>query len=324
MGVGKCMSNFNKKCLLTYDYGEEKTSQIEALGYDIIVRREKNITYSEEFEEVDVLVCYNPFETLDISLMKSLKWIQLSSIGIDQLPSDKVLNQHITVTNNRGGYSVPMGEWIVLNILEMYKRRLNLYKKIFNKKWKIDTDVLELYGKTVGFIGTGSIAIEGAKRLQGFGVNIIGMNTDGRSIEYFDHCYSKDEFYDLLEKSDVLVITIPYTEATHHLISKKELSMMKENALIINVSRGSILDEKALINELKKGRLMGAALDVFEEEPLQKNSPLWDIENVFISPHNSWVSEMRNERRFNLIYDNLRRYAEGKPLLNVINIEKGY
>lgn len=313
-----------KRCLVTYNYGSDEIREIEELGYEIIMKKEHGLTYDIELEDVEVLVCYDPFNSLDILKMKSLKWIQLSSIGIDQLPKDKVIKSNIVVTNNRGGYSIPMGEWVVLSILQIYKKQMDIFKNRLDKRWKMDTSLLELYGKTVGFVGTGSISIEAAKRLQGFGVKIVGMNTKGRDIDYFDKCYKKEEIDEMLAISDIVVIAVPETKETYHLLNKERLEIMKDNVAIVNIARGSIIDENALIEELEKGRFIGAALDVFEQEPLPKDSPLWDIDRVLITCHNSWISEKRNIRRFQTIYDNLKRYSNGKELLNVVDAKRGY
>lgn len=312
------------KALFTYNYGEEKMKSIKELGYDIKVIPEKDLTYSEYLEDIKALICYDPFKTLDIEKMKNLKWIQLSSIGIDQLPVEYVKSTSIIITNNKGGYSIPMGEWIVLKTLELFKNSKELYANQANKKWKIDTNILELYGKTIGFIGTGTIALEAAKRFQGFGVNLLGVNTDGRNIEYFDRCYDMSELDVMLKLCDVVVGTIPYTKATHHLIDENRFKIMKNGSFFINVARGTIVDEIALIENLKNGKLSGAALDVYEEEPLRENNPLWQLNNVILTSHNSWMSEMRNERRFKLIYDNMKRYVQGEELINVVDLNKGY
>ena len=312
------------KALFTYNYGEDKMKEIEAFGYDVKVMNELDIIYSEELEEVEVLVCYDPFKTLNIEKMKKLKWIQLSSVGIDQLPIEYVKNSSIIITNNKGGYSIPMGEWIVLKSLELFKNSKGLYENQTNKKWKMDTGIMELYGKTVGFVGTGTIAIEAAKRFQGFGVNIVGVNTDGRNVQYFDRCFAMSELDDMLKLCDVVVGTIPYTKATHHLINEDRFIAMKNGAYFINVARGSIVDELSLIKNLKSYKLAGAAIDVYEEEPLKEDNPLWDLDNVILTSHNSWISEMRNERRFNLIYKNMKKYEHGQELINIVDLKKGY
>ncbi|SDK07952.1 phosphoglycerate dehydrogenase [Natronincola ferrireducens] len=312
------------KALFTYNYGEEKMNAIEKLGYEIMVINEKDIAYTEDMKDVEVLICYDPFFTLDIGRMENLKWIQLSSTGIDQVPKEIVKENNITLTNNRGGYSIPIGEWIVLKILEIFKSSYKLYQQQKQRQWKIDTSLLELYRKKIGFIGTGSIATEAAKRLQGFEAHSIGVNTRGEKLKYFDKCYPIEQLDEVLKVSDVVVLTIPYTDKTHHLINKEKLQMMKKNAVFINISRGSIVDEEALIQHLQEGNFKGAALDVFEVEPLLKDSPLWDMDNVIITPHNSWISEMKNERIFRIIYENMKRYIENQPLVNQVDIEKGY
>lgn len=310
--------------LFTYDYGKENMDLVKALGYDIIIKNEKDITYSNELKDTEVLVCYNPFSSLDIGKMKGLKWIQLSSIGIDQLPLEKVTDKCIHITNNRGGYSIPMGEWIVMKILELLKNSFGLYVNQLNKRWKMDTGILELYGKTVGFIGTGTIAMEAAKRLQGFEVKTLGINTSGSKMKYFDECFRGEEIDDVLPKCDIIVVSIPSTKETYHLINEDSFSKIKNGTFLINIARGNIIDEKALIRNLQTGKLGGAALDVFEEEPLPLESPLWHFQNVSITPHNSWISEMRNERRWKVIYENLKRYSKGEGLINAVNLEKGY
>lgn len=312
------------KALFTYHYGEDKMETINDLGYEVLYIHESEITNCKDIEDIDILVCYNPFKNLDIRKLKNLKWIQLSSIGIDQAPLDYITKKGIILTNNKGGYSIPMGEWIILKILEIYKNSKYFYEKQREGKWKLSTDVLELYGKTVSFLGTGTISKEGAKRLKGFGVKVLGLNTKGRDTEHFDKCYAMADLDELLSVSDVVVCAIPYTNETHHLLNEDKMDKMKTGSVLINISRGSIIDERALIKKITEEKFMGVALDVFEKEPLPEDSPLWNFSNVYISPHNSWISEMRNERRFNKIYDNMSRYINGKELMNVVDLNRGY
>lgn len=312
------------KILFTKGFGEEKMKSFAELGFEIIYVREDQVSYTEEISDIDALACYNPFNALDISKLRNLKWIQLFSVGIDQLPKDKVREQGIIVTNNRSGFSIPMGEWIVMKILELMKNSKGFYTNQSEKKWHMDSTILELYNKTICFIGTGSIAHEAAKRLQGFDVNIIGVNSKGRSVEYFNSCYTIAELGEALSQADVVVLSIPYTKATHHLINENNINLMKKDAFLINIARGSIIKETALIEALQKGNLRGAALDVFEKEPLPKDNPIWEMNNVIITPHNSWISEMRNERRYNIIYENLKRFKSGERLMNIVDIDRGY
>ncbi|GFN35256.1 phosphoglycerate dehydrogenase [Tepidimicrobium xylanilyticum] len=312
------------KALITFKYTDEEFRTLKELGYEIIFQDEKDLTFSDDMKDAEVLVCFDPFKKLDIDMLPKLKWIQLLSAGINQVPVDKVLKRNIILTNNRGGYSIPIAEWIVLKTLEMYKNSWEFYKKQENKEWKVDTSLFEIYGETIGFVGTGSIAQEAAKRFEGFGVNIVGVNATGKKAEYFHECYSTDRLNEVVSKWDVLVVAAPYTDKTHYLINEEVFKNMKDGAYLINIARGSIIDEKALIENLKSGKIRKAALDVFEVEPLPKDSPLWDMDNVIISPHNSWASEMNAKRRYEIAYKNMKKYVNSEKLINIIDIKKGY
>jgi phosphoglycerate dehydrogenase-like enzyme len=312
------------KVFFTYDYGKEKMKAVEELGYELIYKDERTISNNQGIEDIDVLVCYDPFDNVDITKLNNLKWIQLSSIGIDQVPKRAVLDMGITVTNNKSGYSIPMGEWVVMKALELLKNSRSFYKKQEEGHWKVDTSVLEIYNKTIVFVGTGSIAQESAKRFQGFGVKIVGVNTSGRNVQYFDECHAFNEIDEVLKQADIIVLALPHTEKTHHLFDIDRFKLFKPSSYLINISRGSIINEDDMVEALKKGIIAGAALDVFEEEPLPQDSPLWQLDNVIVTPHSSWISEMRNERRYNIIYENLKHYIKGEQLKNIVDLEKGY
>lgn len=310
------------KVLFTENYGKEKFDKIKALGYEIIYCNENIVTNNEDVDDADILVTYNPFKNLDINKMNNLKYIQITSIGIDHIPIDKILNRDILIANNKGSYSAPIGECIVMYILEIYKNSKRFHEQQLNKEWKQNFSISELRNKKIGFIGTGTLATEAAKRLQGFDVEIWGVNTTGHNKEYFDKCFENDEMDEVFKTCDVVVVTIPATKETLGIINKDKFELMKNGSVFINVGRGNIINEEDLIRYINKFR--GVALDVFENEPLDKNSMLWEFDNVIITPHNSWVSDNNEERTFNMIYNNLKNYIENKPLNNLIDISKGY
>lgn len=310
------------KVLITVKISDEQLEKIKSLGYEIIRISESKIKNCEEVDDADILVTYNPFKRLDISKMKNLKYIMLTSVGFDQLPKEKVIKQNIQVTNNRGGYSIPMSEWIVMCILEIYKKSKMLYKQQQDKVWHMDFGISELYGSRIGFLGTGTIAVEAAKRLNGFGVEIWGYNTNGREVEYFDRCFGKNQINEIFKNCDVVVSTMPCTENTIGMIDKDKFELMKQGSSFINVGRGKIVNEEDLIKYLDKFK--GVALDVFEQEPLPKESPLWDADNVIVTPHNCWVSDKNDIRVEKLMYSNLKKYKEGKQVDNIVNIEREY
>lgn len=182
--------------------------------------------------------------------------------------------------------------------------------------------ISEIYGQRIGFLGTGNIAAEAAKRLKGFGVEIWGYNTSGRTIENFDKCFSKNQIDEIFKNCDIVVSTMPCTKETEGMINKDKFALMRENSSFINVGRGKIVKEQDLLLYLNKFR--GVALDVFEKEPLSKDSLLWNAENVIVTPHNCWVSNKNQMRVEQLMYSNLKKYKDGKDVANIVNIERGY
>jgi len=215
-----------------------------------------------------------------------------------------------------------MSEWIVMYILQIYKNSMKFHEQQNNKNWKMSFEITEMSEKKIGFVGTGTIATEGAKRLKPFGVEIWGVNTTGSRKEHFDKCFSTEEMDNVFKECDVVVCTIPATKDTIGIINKNKFKAMKKESIFINVGRGNIVNEDDLINYIDKFK--GVALDVFQSEPLSKESKLWGFDNVTITPHNSWVSDKNNERNFKMIYNNLENYINEKPLNNLMDINKGY
>ncbi|KOF57074.1 MULTISPECIES: phosphoglycerate dehydrogenase [Clostridium] len=312
------------KALFTNDFEKDKIDKLKDLGYEIIINKDHEIKYSDELKDIEMLFTYDAFKSLDISKMKSLKWIQLASDGIDHVPKEKLRGTSITLTNNKDSYSIPISEWIVSAILDILKQSYSFYRNKEKKLWKLNFSLKELYKSTVGIIGTGSIAIETAKRLKGFDVEVLGLNTNGRDVFYFDKCYSNVEIQVMLKKCDIVICLLPLTKNTVHFIGEKEFSFMKEGVVFVNASRGEVVDEKRLIENIENKKIGGAALDVFEKEPLEEENPLWDFENVIVTPHNSWTSQNRDNRLYELIYDNMVKYKNGEGLSNIVNIERGY
>lgn len=310
------------KLLVTNKYSDAEIKQIIDLGYEVIYMKESQAIVNDNIKDIEVLVGYNPFKSLDISKLKNLKYIQLSSVGIDQIPKSEIVKNNIKVCNNKGNYSIPMAEYIVMYILNVYKNSKKMYEQQGRSYWKLDIELEELTNKKIGFIGTGTIAQNAANRLTTFGVEIYGVNTAGGSIEGFKQCFSTVSIDRMLEICDVVVITVPSTKETIGMIDKYKIKKMKEKSVLINVGRGNIINEEDLIDNIDKFK--GVCLDVFNKEPLDKESPLWKFDNVTITPHNSWISDKNRERTFKTIYENLKRYINNEKLKNIIEVEKGY
>lgn len=296
-----------KKLLLTgaFKYSQEQLNRLESLGYEIVFVQDERKTLNIDVSDIDAVVCNSLFLYNDIKEFKNLRTIQLTSAGLDRVPLDYINEKGIRLFNARGGYSIPMAEWAVLKILEIYKKSRVFYKNQELHKWEKQRELLELTDKTAAIIGYGSVGTEIAKRLKAFGVNVISVDKQIREDECVDEALLIDDLDSALEKSDVIILTLPLTDETKHLINEEKIKVIKDDAVLINVSRGGIIAETDLIESLRDDKFLGVALDVFEEEPLSE-SLLWDFEKVIITPHNSFVSDKVNERLFELMVENLR------------------
>lgn len=296
------------KLLLTgaFKYSREQLGNLEYLGYEIVFIQDERKTLNIDVSDIDAVVCNSLFLYNDIKEFKNLRTIQLTSAGLDRVPLNYINEKGIQLFNARGVYSIPMAEWAILKILEIYKKSRVFYKNQELHKWEKQRDLFELTDKTAAIIGYGSVGTEIAKRLKAFGVNIISVDRQIREDDYIDESILIDDLEATLVKSDIIILTLPLTAETKHLINEEKIKVMKDNAVLINVSRGGIIDETALIESLRDDKFLGVALDVFEEEPLSE-SLLWDLGQVIITPHNSFVSDKVNERLFELMIENLSR-----------------
>ena len=172
-------------------------------------------------------------------------------------------------------------------------------------KWEKHRGLIELYGKTVTILGCGSVGTECAKRFKAFGCRALGVDLFPREDEAYETIFPLTGLEEILTATDVLVLTVPLTEATTHLMDRRLLELLPETAVVVNISRGKVLDEAALCELLQNGKLSGAALDVFETEPLPESSPLWDVPNLILTPHNSFVGDNNKERLSEIIMKEL-------------------
>jgi phosphoglycerate dehydrogenase-like enzyme len=295
------------KILLTgaFSHGREQLDQIRSLGYEITFLQDEREEVSEA-SEYEVIVCNQLFLFHDIHKFEKLKWIQLTSAGFDKVPLEYINQNGIQLMNARDVYSVPMAEWVVLKILECYKKSHEFYRLQENHIWQKQREILELNGKTAVIIGIGNAGKEVAKKLKSFGVHIIGVTRTKTDSSLLDENVGIEQLDEVLPKGDIIVLTVAYNEETRHLINQNSIAHMKKNSVLVNVSRGAIIEEAALLHAVLAGKFLGVALDVFENEPLDVQSPLWDCENVSVTPHNSYASDQIQERLSALIIENLK------------------
>lgn len=252
-----------------------------------------------------------------------LRWIHATSAGVDHLIATPAWNADVVITNSRGIHAIPIGEH-VLGWMLMFARNLHAaLRNQITRRWERHIGG-ELHGTAVGILGYGAIGREIARLGAAFGARVLVMKRDPLPPGEGPRIYGPDELRELLEASDYVVVTLPLTAETRRLIGAREIGWMKRDAVLINVGRGEIVDEAALVTALAERRIRGAALDCFEVEPLPPTSPLWDLPNVLISPHVSGTSPRYMDRAIPLFCENLRRYLAGEALLNVVDRERGY
>ncbi|MDO5301348.1 MAG: NAD(P)-dependent oxidoreductase [Tissierellia bacterium] len=275
-------------------------------------------------QDVEVFAGLRGVEKLDLNEYPQLKYIFLQSVGIDYLDLATIEKLGITLTNNNGAYSEPIGEWIVMNLLNMVKQTQTFMRQQRDKIWQHNTSVRLLKGKTILFLGTGTIAQVAAKLLAPFGAELVGYNTRGREVAGFDWVVSPEKLDEAYGRADFVVAVLPLTPATRNFLDQGAFRKMKDGVGIVNISRGPIIDEEALVAALKSKKVSAAALDVFVKEPLGAESPLWEMDGVYISPHNSFQADHIQQLNTRTIVKNLEHLAKGEALENVINFDKGY
>lgn len=293
-----------------FKYSKEQMDALRSLGYTVFFMQQEKEVLPVKVADVDVTVCNGLFLSHNIDSFSRLKLIQLTSAGFDRVPVDKIKERGIQLYNARGVYSIPMAEWAMGRILEYFKHfsEFNLSQK--KKVWNKDRGIKEINETKSAIIGAGNIGQEVAKRLSAFGSSVTGYDVILGERPYFDSVHHVNDLSSEIDGYDIVVLTAPYTPETHHIISKEILQSLKDNAILVNIARGGLIDTEALCSVLKARSDLYAALDVFETEPLPAESPLWDLANVALSPHNSFVSDGNNKRMFDVIYNNLKNYIE--------------
>jgi len=288
--------------------------------------------------EGDEEIFYGFMPPRNLSKAPHLRWVQLHSAGIDHLINHPILNSDILLTTTSGIHGVPIGEFAIMMMLALARHVPRMSKFQYNVEWPPSGKGIlrgsELRDKTFGVIGYGSIGREAARiAKQGFKMRILAMTRtgkreDGGYVEKNvgdpqgdlpDAWYGPQQLAELLNQSDFVLITTPLTSQTRNLIGEAELRAMKPTGYIMNVARGEVIDENALVRALKEGWIAGAGLDVFATEPLPASSPLWKLENVLIAPHVSGDTPNYNDRAIKLFAENLKRYLNGESLFNLVD-----
>lgn len=285
---------------------KEQLNKLAQNGHDIIFMQNETDGLPCAYEDVEGVICNGLFLSHPIEKFTSLRYVQLTSAGFDRVPMDYIKSHGIESYNARGVYSIPMAEFAISGVLRLYKRSEFFYHNQQKHVWEKHRGLLELFGKTVCIVGCGSVGTECAKRFQTFGCEVIGVDLFPGVDDNYKKIYPLSDIGCCLSRSDVVVLTLPLTNKSRYLMNEERFNVMKNGSVLVNIARGAVVKETALCKALDE-KLLGAVLDVFEEEPLAENNILWKKENVIITPHNSFVGDGNSERLYQVILENLEK-----------------
>lgn len=332
--------------LITLPFSKELVSMLREvsprLNLQVIKARKPEDIPSEVWSKTEVL--YTNSVLPDLETAPNLRWIQFHWAGVNHAIDAPILGKSgLVATTLSGAGATKMAEYILMMLLALGQRLPDLFAHQESREWPQDRwerfAPLELRESTVGIVGYGSIGRQVARLLHPFGAQVLACKQD--AMQPVDSGYTPEGYGDpagdfvhrlyptqalrsMLKQCDFVVITVPLTPATLGMIGAEQLAAFKPGAFLIDVSRGGVLHQEALIHALEENKIAGAALDVFPEEPLPEDSPLWEMPNVIITPHISGVTPNYDQRAVELFARNLERYIEGEPLYNVIDPNTGY
>ncbi|HZG56998.1 D-2-hydroxyacid dehydrogenase [Paenibacillus sp.] len=290
-----------------------------------------NVAFGEEatddaVRDAEIVVGWRSgLERVVLSDDSKARWLQSWSAGMDHLEVDRYLERGIVLTSANGVHAYPISESIFALLLA-FTRNLHVYiRNQAERKWDHGGLKLELHGRTLGIVGVGAIGEETARLGKAFGMRVLGMRRSGAPAPYVDEMYGPGGLREMLPACDYVVSLVPSTEETKHLFGAAEFEAMKPTAFFVNVSRGAAVDTEALLAALREGSIAGAGLDVFEEEPLPQDHPLWSMDNVIVTPHSAGSTEKYAERAVDIFVRNLEFYLKGEPpAVNRLGPDKKY
>ncbi|MCC7369338.1 MAG: D-2-hydroxyacid dehydrogenase [Chloroflexi bacterium] len=280
-----------------------------------------------EIADADVVYGWPTLEQFQAA--KQLRWIQIPSAGVEMVCSiPEIVESDVIVTNARGAHARAIAEHTFAMLLAFTRGLHRFEQDKAARRWSREAaipDVLEIAGWTIGIVGYGQIGQQVARRAIGFEMNVLAADVNPMpDAPHSVEVWGLDRLPDLFEQADVVVIAAPFTPETRHMIGADLLNRMKPTAYFLVESRGGILDEPALVDVLKKGKIAGAGLDVFETEPLPADSELWDVPNLIVTPHLAGASTQKDRRCVEILHENILRMQRGEPLVNLVDKRKGY
>lgn len=291
---------------------------------DFVVRPEADKAL-EAAKEVEIMIVFFFCSKALLDAAVNLKWVQAISAGVEHIDLETLAKRKIPLTSGRGIHKIYMAEFAIAAMINLACGLPAMFRNQMTKKWDRRVPRGEINGAVAGILGLGAIGRETAKKASLMGMRVIGVKRKVQPVEYVDEVYGPEEMAELFKKSDYIINLLPGTRDTHKLIDKNYFDLMKKSACFINIGRGRTVNEPDLIEALKNGTIRAMVSDVFYTEPLPKESPLWDLENVILTPHVSGVSPKYLERAMEIINHNLNVYVSGQgEMINQVDLALGY
>ncbi|MDR0268342.1 D-2-hydroxyacid dehydrogenase [Paenibacillus sp.] len=322
-----------KQIVCLHSLTPEQKHQIEqaAPGFELIVKNKKELT-PKLIKHAEIIAGWS--KTIAEHVLQEdsqLKWVQTWSAGVDTLPLERLRDKGVMLTNASGVHATPIAESIFAMMLSFSRQLHTAVRNQLHKKWDSNLSAPglhtlgEISGKTLVIAGVGEIGRETARLAKAFGMRVIGVRRSNKPEQNVDEMYSMEGLHEALGQGDYIVNVLPLTGETRHIFNASTWKAVKKGACFINVGRGPTVDTASLINALNSGQISGAALDVFEEEPLPSDHPLWVMEQVIITPHVAGSNDRYTERVVDIFTENVKAYAQGKnPPRNLVDYGRMY
>ncbi|MBI1294702.1 D-2-hydroxyacid dehydrogenase [bacterium] len=317
------------KILIHYPFSADEIEQFRNLAQSL---GDHEVLHADSEDEAvslaaDAEVVMGHFRPVVCAAATNLRWIQSFSAGMDKFLFPEIVERdEVTLCNVAGLYAVQGAEHAWALLLALARSLPTALRSQDQHRWQ-SGPVVSVTGMTLGVVGMGGFGLEMVKRAQGYDMHILAVDavrTEAPAGVAQLKAATEDNLHELLRLADVVMMACPLTKETYHLISTEEFNLMKPSAYLINVTRGGIIDEDALVTALQNNQIAGAALDVVEKEPLSEESPLWDAPNLILTPHRAGASQHRHRDIVNFFQQNLRRYLSGEPVVNVVDKRRGY
>ena len=316
-----------RKCVIYLEFPEKYISQLKKIDnhYEFVSCTDKS-ELMKHLPEMEILVIFvAKFEAELLGLAPNLKWIQAITAGVDNLPLKEINDRRIILTNARGIHKIQMAEFTIAAMINFARNFHLMHRNQIKGVWDRSMPQAEIYGKVAGIIGLGSIGEEIARKASFFGMRVLGVRKNPQPMKYVDQVYGIEEMDAVFQESDYIINLLPLTAGTQKIIDKDYFSAMKKTACFINIGRGPTVNQADLVDALKSNQIGGLVADVYEEEPLPEDSPLWKLENVILAPHIAGVSPNYMKRAMDVIRHNLKVYvSQSGELMNFIDCSSGY